>query len=405
MKTEKLTRWLALITACIIVIYFAASIFNSLSNNYKTATAYVTQVSDTVDADMFIIRDETILESRGAGVVVPLAVSGGRVSSGSEIAAVFSSEKAAESYAEVTALNEKLEIYKKIDNRVDVANVDIEKLITDIDIDFYSILDAVYNNDYSELSDNELSFGEKLSRKNLSLGAEVDCSAQIAELESRIASLSSANPNEIISAGEAGYFVSRPDGFENILTTKDLADLNEEKLEKAFKAEKKEIPDGTIGKMINGCNWYVATVVKSSDVPGMEVGNTVKLVLGDNENETVTSKVYSKKILDDEKILFVYRCSFMNEELATLRKVTGKIVIRSYKGIKIPKDAVRFGENEEMGVYIREGNLVKFNRIEEIYSGDSYVIAADKTGTPGWLAQYDEIITSGKELSNGKVIG
>jgi len=84
--------------------------------------------------------------------------------------------------------------------------------------------------------------------------------------------------------------------------------------------------------------------------------------------------------------------------------VTGKIVIKTYSGIKIPKDAVRFNEDNEMGVYIREGNLIKFNKVEEIYSNDSFVVVKDKTGSPGWLAQYDEIIISGKELSNGKVI-
>ena len=94
----------------------------------------------------------------------------------------------------------------------------------------------------------------------------------------------------------------------------------------------------------------------------------------------------------------------MSEKLATLRKVTGKIVIKTYSGIKIPKDAVRFNEDNEMGVYIREGNLIKFNRIKELYSNDDFVVAEDKTGVPGWLAQYDEIVYSGKELENGKVI-
>lgn len=405
MTGDKLTKLMSLIVAVVLVIYAVVSAYNSINNNVRTTTAYVTTVSDTADAQMFIIRDETILESRGSGFVVPLAENGGKVSSGSELAAVFSGEKAAENYAELDTLSKKLEIYKKIANRVDMENVDIEKLETDIETDFYSILDGTYNNDFSSLSDNELSFGEKLSRKRLYFGEETDCSAQIAELEGKIASLSSSSAKEIITADEAGYFVSRPDGFEDVLKVEDIQDLTKEKLEEAFKSEKKEIPDGTIGKMINGCNWYAATVVKSSEVTGLEVGKSVKLVLGDNDNATVSSKVYSKKILDDNYILYVFRCSFVNEELATLRKVTGKIVLGSHKGLKIPKDAVRFNDEGDEGVYILEGNVAKFNKIEEIYSSDNFVIAENKANSPGWLAQYDEIITSGKELSHGKIIG
>ena len=94
----------------------------------------------------------------------------------------------------------------------------------------------------------------------------------------------------------------------------------------------------------------------------------------------------------------------MNEELSNLRKVSGKIVIRDYTGIKIRKDAVRFNDKNQPGVYIKEGNLIKFNRIEEIYSDDNFVVAENKAGAAGWLAQYDEIVVSGKELTDGKVI-
>ncbi|MBR6360490.1 MAG: hypothetical protein IKS04_01725, partial [Clostridia bacterium] len=114
--------------------------------------------------------------------------------------------------------------------------------------------------------------------------------------------------------------------------------------------------------------------------------------------------LYSKELLDKGKCLAVFKCSDMNEELSGLRKASGKIILREYTGIKIRKDAVRFNDKNEAGVYIKEGNLIKFNRIEEIYSDENFVIAQDKSGVPGWLAQYDEVVVSGKELTNGKVI-
>ncbi len=409
LKADRIMRIVAVVLVTFIVVFLAINVISSAGNSYKTSTAMITTVADTIDADMFIIRDEIVVEGSESGVVVPLAVNGERVGKGSEIAAVFSSETAAENYSLSTTLSKKLETYKKIDSQVRLANLDLEKLSTDVYTDFYAMLDSVYSNDFSNITEDELSFSENLSRKNISLGYDVDCTSQIESLEAEIASLSVSEPTSVISAESSGYFVSRPDGYENILTTADVDSLTEEKLVNALKAEKSEISDTAMGKIITGYEWYIATIVSSADMADVEAGKSMSLMLGDGENETVKAKLYSKNIIDDNRVILIFKTSYMNEELATLRKVNGKILVRNYKGIKIRKDAVRFINDEDgnqvEGVYIVEGNVIKFNRIEEIYSNDSVVVAStDKSGTAGWLSQYDEIVISGKELSNGKVI-
>ena len=409
LKADRIMRIVAVVLVAFIVVFLAINVISSAGNSYKTSTAMITTVADTIDADMFIIRDEIVVEGSESGVVVPLAVNGERVGKGSEIAAVFSNETAAENYSSSITLSKKLETYKKIDSQVRLANLDLEKLSTEVYTDFYAMLDSVYSNDFSNITEDELSFSENLSRKNISLGYDVDCTSQIESLEAEIASLSVSEPTSVISAESSGYFVSRPDGYENILTTADVDSLTEEKLVNALKAEKSEISDTAMGKIITGYEWYIATIVSSADMADVEAGKTMSLMLGDGENETVKAKLYSKNIIDDNRVILIFKTSYMNEELATLRKVNGKILVRNYKGIKIRKDAVRFINDEDgnqvEGVYIVEGNVIKFNRIEEIYSNDSVVVAStDKSGTAGWLSQYDEIVISGKELSNGKVI-
>lgn len=409
LKADRIMRIVAVVLVAFIVAFLAINVISSAGNSYKTSTAMITTVADTIDADMFIIRDEIVVEGSESGVVVPLAVNGERVGKGSEIAAVFSNETAAENYSSSITLSKKLETYKKIDSQVRLANLDLEKLSTEVYTDFYAMLDSVYSNDFSNITEDELSFSENLSRKNISLGYDVDCTSQIESLEAEIASLSVSEPTSVISAESSGYFVSRPDGYENILTTADVDSLTEEKLVNALKAEKSEISDTAMGKIITGYEWYIATIVSSADMADVEAGKTMSLMLGDGENETVKAKLYSKNIIDDNRVILIFKTSYMNEELATLRKVNGKILVRNYKGIKIRKDAVRFINDEDgnqvEGVYIVEGNVIKFNRIEEIYSNDSVVVAStDKSGTAGWLSQYDEIVISGKELSNGKVI-
>ncbi len=404
MKSDKVTRILAVLLVAIVLVYIAIGVYRSSGNSYRTSTAYVKSVSETIDAEMYVIREEHIITSDSSGVVVSLAKNGGKVSAGSNIAAVFKREKDAENYAKALSLEKKLDTYKKIDSQVKLANLDMAKLNDETKRDFCSMLDSVYYNKYSDLTDSELSFSENYSRKSISLGYDVDCTDKIISLEKQIQKLTSVKPSKVIKTDFAGYYVSRPDGYERILTSEKIDELTPEMLEKAFKAEKRKILKNSMGKVINGFEWYAACIVPANRLTGVEVGKKVRLMFGESESETVDSRLYSKKMLDDGGCLAVFKCSFMNEELSNLRKISGKIVVRDYTGIKIRKDAVRFNDKNLPGVYIKEGNLIKFNRIEEIYSDDNFVIAENKAGVAGWLAQYDEIIVSGKELSDGKVI-
>ncbi len=408
---DRLLKVLSVLAAIVIVIYFAAEMYNISAKTLGTQTAHEQTVLETMNAEMFIIRDETVLASSSSGVTVPLAENGERVSKGSAIAAVFSSEAAAENYIKLQSLNKQLKAYQKIDGQLSIANIDLDKLTGEIDSEFRSILDAAYSNDFSNLGNDKLSFSEKLSRRQISLGQTVDCSAKIAELQSQIAALnSSSTPSQIISAESSGYFVSKEDGYENIISVEDIETLTLEKLEEAKNSKKKDPSVGSIGKLIDGYNWYVATVVDSSEAVKFAKNRTVRLIFGDSEKDSVTTYLHSVKNVNDNQSLVVFRCNVMNEDVVALRKVEGKIVINEFTGLKVNRDAIRLDENGNQGVFIRRGNIVNFRSLNIIYSEDAFVIASAPLPDSGTelehthLKLYDEIVISGKELKDGMVI-
>ena len=409
---ERLLKILAAASAVIIVIYFAAEMYSLTSRTYTTETIYEQTVLETIDAKMYVIRDETLLNTKSSGVTVPLAENGERVSKGSTIAAIFSSESAAENYVNADSLEEKLYSYQKIDNQLKLDNVDVNRLNDEINNSFNSMLDAVYCNDYSDLSGDKLLFTEKLSRKQISLDKEVDCSSQVAELQSEITALrQSSSPSEIISAQSAGYYVSKVDGYENVLTSADIENLTKDKLDDAFKAKKTDAPEGSIGKIIDGYNWYVATIIDSAKFSEITDGKTVSLIFSESGEETVSTYIHSIKAVNSKKSLVVFRCNLMNDKLTELRVVNGKIVINEYTGLKVSRDAVRLDEEGNSGVYVRRGNIVNFRSLNILYSEDSFVIASrppensDIKLAHTHAKLYDEVIISGKELKDGMVIG
>lgn len=408
---DRLLKVLSALAAVVIVVFFISQIYNISARTFQTEVVYEQNVLNTVDAEMFIIREETVLTVPVSGVTVPLADNAERVSKGSSIAAVFATEEAAENYVELQSLQKKLATYQKIDGQLKLSTVDVEKLTDEINSEFKDILNSTYYNDFENLSEMKLSFSEKISRKQISIDKEVDCGSQIAQLQSQISALSGSVPSQIITAEASGYYVNKEDGFENLISVENIDELTAEKLKEALESEKKEATSGSIGKIIDGYNWYIACVIDSGHASTFSKEKPVNVIFGDSDEDIVSTYLYSVKKINDSDSLVVFRCTLMNDELISLRKINGKVVIEDFTGIKVPRKAVRIDENGNTGVFVRRGNIVNFRSLNIIYSNETDVVAA-KPGENSdiklpytHLKQYDEVIISGKELKDGMVIG
>lgn len=411
-QKDRLLKFLAGAVAVIIVGFFCLKIYELSTKSFDTQTVHEQTVLDTVDAQMYIIRDETLLPESVSGVVVPVASNGERVSNGSEIAAVFSSELEANNYVSIKALNKKLESYQKVDSQLKLANLDIDKLSSEIRYDYLSIINSAYENDFDSLSEDELSFAEKLSRKQISLSESVDCSEKIVSLQSQISALQgAANPREIIKSDVSGYYVSKLDGYENMLTSADIDNLSYAQLEVAYNAERKETSDSSLGKIISGYNWYIACRIETATLSGHKEGSKINLILGDSSENMVQTDVYRIINIDPTYSIAVFRCNLMNETFATMRKVNGKIVVDEMTGLKVRKDAVRVDNEGNSYVFVRRGNIVDTRSINIIYNDKDFILAVKPSDESGiklpnsHIRLYDEVIISGKEIYDGMVIG
>ena len=58
---DRLLKILAVLASVVIVIYFAAEMYSIANKTFTTQTVYEQTVLETIDAEMYIIRDETPL--------------------------------------------------------------------------------------------------------------------------------------------------------------------------------------------------------------------------------------------------------------------------------------------------------------------------------------------------------
>ena len=194
--------------------------------------------------------------------------------------------------------------------------------------------------------------------------------------------------------------------------------------------QKKEVADNVIGKTIGGVYWYVACPVTAEEA--LKIKNAYRLQLdvpmvSSDKLEVELYSVNQKHKSADAVVIL--RGTFMNAEMASLRKGKFSIILRTYQGIAVPKTAVheqtltrevtddKGNTTTESkvcaGVFIKFGNEVAFREILPIFSGEDYVISSlspdDQQDVflqkPGALQVYDEIIVEGANLYAGKIIG
>ena len=236
------------------------------------------------------------------------------------------------------------------------------------------------------------------------MGQTTDFSAQLEELKSRQASLSSSLPaaKGTVKAAESGYFVSKADGYENVLSCDNLDGVTPEFLN-GIEAE--EVPAGVIGKIVSDYEWYIAA--------NMTINESLNYKEGDSLTIYTSVKSYPKLPVTVSKInisessssaVVIFACSEMNSELASMRSGPMTVVRQEYSGLKVPSSALRVVDSKR-GVYVLTGMQVKFVEVNVLYKNDSYMICEKQASDDTVLRLYDEVIVKGKNLYDGKIVG
>ena len=227
--------------------------------------------------------------------------------------------------------------------------------------------------------------------------------ARIEELEQQLAALKSRTTGDTmtVTADASGYFSGSVDGYEDVLTVDVLQTLTADQFQNL---QQGEIPENAMGKLISGSTWYYVTVVPTAQTLDVKVGDEVPVSFASDFYDDLTMEVY--RMGDDENgsRLLVLSCDEYMQDATLLRQQSADVVFSSFKGLRVPKEAVRVNESGEAGVYILEGSTATWKSINILHdNGESYVVEMDKSSTDN-LWPGDEIIVGAKNLYDGKVV-
>lgn len=381
----------------LIVVFVLYHTFGSLFvNPYETEVVAETTVKKTISADCVIVRKENIISSDNKGYKVCKVSNSGKVAKYSPVVSFYENAADVEIANEINTLEEYLNAIEEIDkqNSIHVADLDIISEQTGGYI--REMLGNIDENNFSEVQKNLKSLRYYMAQGQLATGREDNYQSVINSCKEQLIKLKSQYSSSVktVQSEYSGYFVNFVDGYENSLDYDSIDDVTVTEF-KNLKAA--EVQSNQIGRVISENEWYIVTVVNTTDIKGVSKGDklTISTSLSTVDELSVTVSAINKSDDGKESVL-VLSCMKMNEELATLRQKEMQIVLKTYKGLKVNSRSVRIKDGKK-GVYVQLGSVIKFVETDIIYNTKDYVIVDSSYGS-GELKIYDDVIVKGKNL-------
>ena len=387
-----------------------------------------------VSLELYIFRDEQMLVAEGTDTYLYAVPDGGRVGVGKPLGtayAVGDADAAADLQVKLNAYGERIELLKTLGGLGTPA--DARDAAEAVDSAYLDLLEAAERGDLSDVKGFAAGMQNGLGRYDILTGAAG--SQSLTSLEQERAALVAGLPAVAdMTAERSGYFYYHCDGYETLFDLNTPMTMTPADFFALTAQTAAPIPEGTVGKMVYTPTWYAAAYVPLADEAlevfqqGYANGATYTMRVTDGADAELDMTIV-RLVPDEGGALLVFRSQDMPAGFDFPRSFTAETVSLQVSGYRIPSEAVvtlrshKTGE-DVMGVYILSGNVVEFRKINVRVARDGYVIAntyedmkayldtlsdeeyARRTADGwGYLGLNDNIITSGNELYEGKVIG
>lgn len=396
-------RILKIAITAIVVIFLSFQIYSATVSSISTESAIPYDYTEGIDTTGIIIRDETLVKSTSEGTLHFTVADGEKIAKGGTIAQVYDGDLASANATKIAELQKQLKKIEEIEGYNNISAVDLGTVNAKISSYFN---DFVYNTSlgkFDEISDSVSGLLTMMTRKKVATGEQTDFSSLKESINSQIASLSqsSGNVKGSIKASVSGYFVSVEDGYESVLTTKDMSVYTPDFFNGLETAEKQT---DVIGKIVYDYKWYIACIVPINDSKFYKIGEsvTLKTTIASNPRLTATVERVNLSPTGDNAVI-IFSCSEMSSELATMRQGAITIIKNEYSGLRVDSKALRVVDGQT-GVYIVSGLESRFVAANILFSNDDYAICEINNSDSSRLRLYDEVIVKGKNLYDGKII-
>lgn len=405
------SRVVFLLISVVILIYLGQKVISAFSVGIETTPAVQVTVNDSINVQGWFFRDEIPVSGSTGESVKHIVYSGERVQQDAPLAIVYSD-------ADALALSQQLD---PLENRIDLLDTALQSATDGADaakLDQMIILSLQQMASQSKNGSGTALNSSAESLRTLALRREagnVDTAAITAERDTLVMERDSLNAQLAghttqLTAPATGYFSEVIDGYEEILTVDALEDITVDRFRELTET-KPIVRNQAWGKMIQGFTWYLVTEISGEDAERFSVGQSLRVNFTQASLETPVSVYSIVKDRNSEDALLVLAGTEFNSEMVSMRQQPVEIIIATYTGLKIPKEAVYVqetttddGVTRQDGVFILSGSFQKFKVIKKLYETEDFYVVEQSATNSDMLVEQDQIIVSGKNLQNNMVV-
>lgn len=385
----------------LVVVYMGYQVMENLTEKIITADALEITAQDKVSTTGIFVRQETPLYSQQGGAVAFLAGEGEKVARGQAVAQFFTDESQLALYRQSQALGEEIESVKYAFTHMTDGS-DGVKLDSLIKMNMLQLGAKLQQGLVSQAEEYASKLDAMIVQRGVAQKGDTDYAMILQQLESEKARIdASLQGGTAVTTPAAGYFVGRTDGCEESLTPEGLKTLSADAI--AQVVERQESAAEAIGKVVDGYSWYFAAPVSEEEAKKLKELNRVTLRFPQLLAEDISCSVYDVHEDETGDWVAVFQSGYMNTALLMARDQPADIILRSYTGLKVPKEALRQNEEGEWGAYCLEGAQVVFKKVTILFQTDSFYVAKE-TGKNGELTRYDKMVVKAKDIENRKVV-
>ena len=393
-------------------------------NVYETALPAT--VSDNVEADGVLLFDEVYVS--GSGTLGYLAADGERVSAGTAVAEIYSDASQAVLRQQLTQLTEQIDLLQRSQN---TTSLQLDALLRERSAALYDMMDELDAGAYDEVSSGANAYLLAQNKLWVVTGEAANFTDQITALVQQSQSVQAqlGSPAQI-TAPQTGYFVRSSSSGRLNASADDILALNAQELQGYLQSDPVLALDGCAGKIVAGFTWrYVGVCTakqgeKLLGQNGKPLSTAVEISFPGQGENSLKATVTEVEIDQDSGLArFVLACNSINGDVLCLNRAAARISVGERSGLRVPAAAVHYlkedgteaqtqGENYIPGVYVKLGNIARFCRIDPvdadhplITDGDYILVLPEGTeGSVSKVRLYDEIIVSGQNLYDGKLL-
>jgi len=392
------------------VIYLAFQVFNNLTDRITTSDALMVEVEDKISCEGVFIRAEQQLFGQSGGHTRLLASDGEKLAAGQTYAIRFPDAGSDTAYARSLAVEQEIAATKyayqsaTVSTSVQVQDLKIFDGLSQLAVD-------LQNGTVDEADELYTDVSYLVIGRQYYYGNKEAYTARLGELDRELSQyrggMTSAGTG--YSAPESGYFLRYPDGADGIFDPAALRQIGGGSIDltpELIRSAETTVwtpADNCIGSLVTDFEWYYAAVMPALEAESLEGRKTCTLYFPQLSSQSLKMNLHSIHYHGQEAVV-IFRSTVMDVLYLDSRCQTADVVANTYEGLRVPKEALRQLEGE-WGVYTLSGAVARFKPIDWICETENaYIVEPAESQSKG-LYYYDKIIVTGKDISEGKVVG